>query len=85
MNTAHAQTSLSELKPEEYFNFWVGEWELTGEDADGITAHGTNHIEKVLDGNVIKENFEAHSGAYEGFTGRSNSVYQPHFGTWKQT
>lgn len=81
----HAQTDLSNLKPEEYFNFWLGEWDLTWEDADGSTAHGTNHVERVLDGQVIKENFEAFSGAYEGFKGKSYSVYNPLTGQWHQT
>lgn len=85
MDITHAQTRISELEPEEYFDFWLGEWELTWEDADGITASGTNYIEKVLDGKVIKENFEAYSGAYEGFTGKSYSVYNPQTGEWKQT
>lgn len=85
MHTANAQTSISELEPEEYFDFWLGEWELTWEDGDGTTAHGTNRVERVLDGKVIKENFEAYSGAYEGFKGKSYSVYQSQFGSWKQT
>lgn len=82
---AQAQTSLKELKPNQYFDFWLGTWELTWENADGTTAHGTNHIERVLNGKVIKENFEAHSGAYEGFVGKSYSVYKIGTGEWKQT
>lgn len=82
---AYAQNGLSTLNPEAYFNFWLGEWELTWEDADGTTAHGTNYIERVLDGAVIKENFEAYSGSYEGFKGKSYSVYNPRTGQWQQT
>jgi len=84
-NIVYGQMEIDELNPEEYFDFWVGTWELTWEDADGTTARGTNHIERVLDGKVIKENFEAHSGAYKGFTGKSYSVYNPRSGEWKQT
>lgn len=80
-----AQTDLSTLNPEEYFNFWLGEWELTWEDDDGTTAHGTNHIERVLDGKVIKENFEANSGSYKGFKGKSYSVYNSRTRKWQQT
>jgi hypothetical protein len=76
---------LSELEPEAYFDFWLGTWELTWKDADGTEAKGTNHIERVLDGKVIKENFEAVSGAYEGFVGKSYSVYNPNTREWKQT
>lgn len=82
---AYSQTGISELEPEAYFDFWLGTWDLTWEDADGTTAHGTNTIERILDGNVIKENFEAHSGAYEGFIGKSYSVYQARTEEWKQT
>lgn len=83
--TMKDETRLSELEPEAYFDFWVGKWNLTWEDADGAVAKGTNHIEKVLDGKVIKENFEAQSGAYEGFVGKSYSVYNSNTGEWKQT
>lgn len=85
LQTVQAQTELSELNPEEYFNFWLGEWELTWEDSDGSIANGTNYIERVLDGMVIKENFEAHSGSYEGYKGKSYSVYNPRTGLWHQT
>lgn len=85
LHPVHAQTDLSKINPEEYFNFWLGEWELTWQDADGSMAYGTNHIERILDDRVIKENFEAHSGAYEGFKGESLSVYNPLSGQWNQT
>lgn len=83
--SVNAQTGLNELEPEQYFDFWLGTWNLTWQDADGTEAHGTNHIERVLDGKVIKENFEALSGAYEGFLGKSYSVYNPRTGEWRQT
>lgn len=82
---SNAQTSIIDLKPEQYFDFWLGEWELTWEDTDGTEGRGTNHIERVLGGKVIKENFEAHSGAYKGFKGKSYSVYNSRTGEWKQT
>lgn len=85
LHCGHAQTDISELEPEAYFDFWVGTWDLTWEDADGTTAHGRNRIERVLDGKVIKENFEANSGTNKGFAGKSYSVYQPRTETWRQT
>lgn len=83
--SVHAQTSLNELEADEYFDFWLGSWELSWEDADGTQGHGINHVERVLDGNVIKENFEAHTGSYKGFIGKSYSVYNTRTGEWKQT
>ena len=79
------EADLAGLEPESHFDFWLGTWDLTWEDADGTTAHGSNHIERILDGKVIRESFQAHSGSYEGFTGRSYSVYRARTGTWRQT
>lgn len=66
------------------FDFWVGEWELNWEHADGSKGSGTNLIEKTLDGVVIQENFRALTGAYYGMKGTSISVYNPQTQVWKQ-
>lgn len=81
----YAQSHSDEPAPEAWFDFWLGTWDLTWEDADGTESRGTNHIERILNGRVIKENFEAHSGAYEGYVGKSYSVYVASEDTWKQT
>jgi hypothetical protein len=81
--TVLSQTSVESLEPEEYFNFWVGQWEVSWEEGDGM-GHGTNHIEKTLDGKVLQENFEITEGQNTGFKGTSISVYQPRFERWKQ-
>lgn len=80
-----AQTTMDELAPEAWFDFWLGTWDLTWEDAEGTMARGINRIERILDGQVIKENFRVLSGAYEGFSGKSYSVYNNRTGQWKQT
>lgn len=79
-NLVFAQTD----SPESYFDFWVGNWELTWVDANGNEGAGTNVIEKTLDGIVIQENFRALSGAYAGMKGTSLSVYNPQTQIWKQ-
>ena len=33
-----AQAPISELEPEQYFDFWVGEWELSWTDQQGNTV-----------------------------------------------
>lgn len=58
------------------FDFWLGEWEVTG--ADGEVA-GTNRIEAVLGGCVLQENW---SGQSEG---KSFNVYSRADGRWHQT
>ncbi|MDR8391286.1 DUF1579 domain-containing protein [Aliifodinibius sp. S!AR15-10] len=81
----HAQTELSKLEPEEYFDFWVGHWDLTWEAPDGTTETGSNRIEKILDGNVLLENFRSESGRFKGYEGKSFSVYHKTTGKWRQT
>ena len=77
-------TLVSAQSPETYFDFWVGNWELTWQHSDGTEGTGTNLIEKTLDGVVIQENFRALTGAYGGMKGTSLSVYNPQTKTWKQ-
>jgi hypothetical protein len=84
-NPLLAQTSLSELPKREYFNFWVGEWELQWESSDGTMEYGTNTIEKILDGMVIKENFEAITGEMKGYIGKSFTVFDSTTNSWYQT
>ncbi|MFN1834864.1 hypothetical protein AB2B38_006340 [Balneola sp. MJW-20] len=69
--------------PTSYYDFWVGEWDLTWTDPNGEEGTGINLIEKTLDGKVIQEHFEALSGQLAGFKGTSISVYNPSNG-WHQ-
>jgi len=81
---AFAQTDISELEANQYFDFWVGEWELSWTDNQGNPGAGTNTIEKTLDDVVIQENFEATEGRLDGYKGRSLSVYNPQRQSWHQ-
>ena len=87
LNFASKAQSLStnDLAPQNYYDFWVGTWELMWEDPDGSTAKGVNVIEKVLNDEVIKENFEGLTGHNKGYVGKSWSVYNPNTKEWKQT
>ena len=58
------------------FDFWLGEWDLTW----GETNHGTNRIERIMDGTVVQENF-----ASEGYQGMSVSVFSKEDNRWHQT
>lgn len=62
------------------FDFWLGEWKLKWVNAQGDTIEGANHVERILAGKVIQENFFSPTG----FEGKSWSVYSPS-GEWKQT
>lgn len=83
--TSRAQTDITELSPEQYFDFWVGSWDLSWKTSDGTIETGTNHIEKILDGSVIQENFEATSGRMKGYKGKSVSIYEKRSNMWRQT
>jgi hypothetical protein len=66
-------------------DFWIGDWECVGRSrgADGktwTTTRATNHIERILGGKVIHENFQM--GEYRG---ESWSVYSPTLDRWHQT
>ena len=60
--------SYSQEFNENSFDFWVGTWEATWENSDGTSTSGTNIISKVLDGNVIKEEFEDPSTKFNGLS-----------------
>jgi hypothetical protein len=61
------------------FDFWVGEWDLTwGENGKGI-----NSIEKIMDGCVIRENFDGTPSIK--LKGTSVSTFNKQSGKWQQT
>ena len=62
--------------PENQFDFWLGEWNVTW----GEAGKGTNHIEHILDGRILQENFIA-----PDLHGMSVSAYDPERGLWCQT
>ncbi len=79
-SAADAQAPASkpcETEQHRQFDFWVGDWQVT--QADGTVA-GTNRIEKILDGCVLKESWV---GAGGGVRGESFNVYAG--GRWHQT
>ena len=64
-------------------DFWLGDWTVAWTDAEGNRHQGTNRIERILDGKVIRESFDA--SAASGFRGGSYSVFDRQSGQWKQT
>ncbi|MBS3738319.1 DUF1579 family protein [Mesohalobacter halotolerans] len=74
-----------ELKPDHYFDFWVGKWNVSWKEPDGNVGKGTNIVLKTLDDQVIEENFKITSVNQKGFKGKSLSVYQPQSDVWRQT
>jgi len=60
--------------------FWLGIWE-----ASWNGGRGTNRLERVLDGKVIHERFEAAPDADGALIGESWSVFDPARALWRQT
>ena len=80
-----AQTKIRNLEPKDYMNFWIGSWDLTWKSTNGIGI-GTNTIKKIMNDNVIEENFNVlNDSSMIGFAGKSWSVYNKINGTWYQT
>jgi len=73
------------LTPEQQqLSFWLGEWDLTWPgEKEGTVDHGTNSIQRVLDGCAIEENFSGGSAMH--LRGRSLSIFDTVAGKWKQT
>lgn len=63
-------------QPENQFDFWLGEWNVTW----GEGGKGTNRIEHILGGKIIQENFSA-----PDLQGMSVSAYDPERKLWCQT
>lgn len=84
--TIQVEKPTKPLLPEAYFNFWLGEWNLSWYHADSSKSTGYNRIVKILDGNVIQENFVSFSKKEEiPLKGMSLSVYNPRTSEWHQT
>lgn len=59
------------------FDFWEGKWEVTNSDG---TIAGTNTIEKIQTGCILKENWIGASGS----TGTSLNFYNLQTAQWEQ-
>jgi hypothetical protein len=60
------------------FDFWLGSWRVSW----GDDAWGTNRIEKILDGRVVREEFDGRPGTT--LRGWSLSAYHEEDGVWQQ-
>lgn len=72
------------------FDFWIGDWDVAirarkgpGSDEWG-EGKGRQHIESILGGCAISENFTA-DGPQQAWAGKSYSSWQPQLGKWRQT
>ena len=72
------------------FDFWIGDWDVVvraraaPDKEEWGEARGTQHIESILGGCVISENFAA-DGPQEPWAGKSYSTWQVKTQQWRQT
>jgi len=59
------------------FDFWIGDWVVT----ENGTPAGTNHIERILDGCALLENWQGAKGG----AGKSLNFYDRDDQRWHQT
>ena len=72
-------------QPEDLFDFWVGDWNVTWTNGDGTRGKARNRIVKSTDGRLIEEHFEQDPGDPPPLLrGRSISVLHQGSGLWKQ-
>src|SRR2546422_10118018 len=63
-------------------DFWLGDWELTWPgNSTGDAGHGTNSINRILDGCIVEENFSG--GESMHLCGRTDSIFEAPAGRWK--
>ena len=83
---AHAQTPPPAMPVNHDFDFWIGDWNVTG--ANGSVA-GTNHIEAVSGGRGLYENWEGapppnSPAGTSGGSGKSLNAFNPAKNQWQQ-
>jgi hypothetical protein len=83
-NNSAAQPKPCSEPEQKQLEFWVGEWELTWPgNSPGETAHGTNSVQRILEGCIVQENFSGADAAH--LRGQSVSIFDVRAGKWKQT
>ena len=75
--TAQSATGSCDDPVRRQFDFWIGEWKVVS--PDGSVA-GTNVIEPILDGCVLRETWSGASGS----AGSSFNFYNPRRKVWQQ-
>jgi hypothetical protein len=78
------QSNPCAIPEQKQFEFWIGEWDLTwpGQKANEV-GHGTNSIQRIMDGCVVQERFSAADSM--PLRGTSLSTFDARSGKWKQT
>jgi hypothetical protein len=79
-----AQTTPCASPESRQFDFWVGNWDLSWQNAAGKEFHGKNNIVSMWGACGVEENFSGQPGPQQ-LLGNSVSMYSPATSTWRQT
>jgi hypothetical protein len=83
-NNSAAQPKPCAEPEQKQFEFWVGEWDLTWPGNNpGQTDHGTNSVQRILEGCIVQENFSGAEAMH--LRGQSVSIFDASARKWKQT
>ena len=83
-NNSAAQPQPCAEPEQKQFEFWVGEWDLTWPGNNpGQTDHGTNSVQRILEGCIVQENFSGAEAMH--LRGQSVSIFDASARKWKQT
>ncbi len=77
LTVAQISPDLEEHKSD--FDFWIGEWDVYRNETDKIV--GFSKITSILNGVVIREEYKAANGGYQG---TSLNKYNTENGLWEQ-
>jgi hypothetical protein len=75
---AKAPTPCADAPERHRFDFWIGEWTVTGPKGSGPA--GSSSIQSVSGGCALLENWSSASGGH----GKSLNAYNPVVGQWQQ-
>jgi hypothetical protein len=63
------------------FDFWLGDWDTFDSDAPGKPSIARNHVDSILDGCVLREDY----GQNDGHHGQSFTLYDASRQLWHQS
>jgi len=63
------------------FDFWLGDWDTFDRDADGKPSIARNHVDAILDGCVLREDYQQSDGLH----GQSFTIYDANRNVWHQS
>jgi hypothetical protein len=84
-SSAHAASKVATAKCSapvyRQFDFWLGDWDTFDSDAPGKPSIARNHVDAILDGCVLREDYDQ----FDGHHGQSFTIYDATRKVWHQS